>query len=63
MKSKLLRSISVRLPDELLQKIDIKCQASSISRSNLFRAALEEQFEPSTKTSVDEKSHPCRPSR
>jgi metal-responsive CopG/Arc/MetJ family transcriptional regulator len=56
MKPKLLNSISVRLPDELLRKIDAKCEANSISRSNLFRAVLEHQFEPDTKTCLDENS-------
>jgi metal-responsive CopG/Arc/MetJ family transcriptional regulator len=63
MKPKLLKSISVRLPDELLQKIDAKCVASSISRSNLFRTALEERLEPDAQTSFDDIDLPCRPSR
>jgi metal-responsive CopG/Arc/MetJ family transcriptional regulator len=63
MKPKLLKSISVRLPDELLRKIDAKCEANSMSRSNLFRAALEDQVEPVTKTELDGNRLPCQRSR
>ena len=48
MKQKLLRLISVRIPEDLLQRIDAKCEASSISRSNLFRTALEGEFQRDT---------------
>lgn len=48
MKPKLLRLISVRVPEDLLVRIDAKCEANAISRSNLFRAALEGQFQSDT---------------
>jgi metal-responsive CopG/Arc/MetJ family transcriptional regulator len=60
MKPKLLRSISVRLPEDLLEKVDAKCEASSISRSNLFRAALEGRLESDKKTNEGEGSLPCQ---
>lgn len=44
-KSKLLKLISVRLPEDLLQKIDARCEERSISRSSLFRSALEKQLD------------------
>jgi len=45
MHSKLLKLISVRLPEELLQKVDARCEERSISRSTLFRSALEKQID------------------
>jgi metal-responsive CopG/Arc/MetJ family transcriptional regulator len=54
MKPKLLNLISVRLPDDLLKKIDAKCEANSISRSNLFRAAIEDRLERETKADLEE---------
>jgi len=44
MRSKLLRQISVRLPDDLLEKIKTRCEEGAISQSCLFRAALENQL-------------------
>lgn len=44
MRSKLLRQISVRLPDDLLEKINARCEEGAISRSSLFRTALENQL-------------------
>jgi metal-responsive CopG/Arc/MetJ family transcriptional regulator len=61
MKPKLLNLISVRLPDDLLKKIDAKCEANSISRSNLFRAAIEDRLERDTKTDLEEND--VRPTR
>jgi metal-responsive CopG/Arc/MetJ family transcriptional regulator len=59
MKPKLLNLISVRLPDDLLKKIDAKCEANSISRSNLFRAAIEDRLERDTKVDLEENDvHP-----
>jgi metal-responsive CopG/Arc/MetJ family transcriptional regulator len=58
MKQKLIRSISVRLPEELMRKIDARCEANSVSRSNLFRAALEGQLEPDSKN-LEEHNPSC----
>jgi metal-responsive CopG/Arc/MetJ family transcriptional regulator len=61
MKPKLLNLISVRLPDDLLKKIDAKCEANSISRSNLFREAIEDRLVRDTKTDLEESD--VRPTR
>lgn len=57
MRSKLLKCISVRLPDDLLKKVDERCGEKSISRSSLFRAALEDQLE--AKQDTEEKFANC----
>lgn len=51
MKHKLLRSISVRVPDELLVQVDATCEARAISRSCLFRKALEDEVKLEHKSS------------
>lgn len=59
MRSKLLKSISVRLPDELLERIDRQCEETSTSRSALFRTALEDTLEQEPNAvSCDSKSPP-----
>lgn len=52
--TKLLKTISVRLPDELLEKIDRRCKEASMSRSLLFRTALEERIETESKSEGSE---------
>jgi metal-responsive CopG/Arc/MetJ family transcriptional regulator len=49
MRPKLLRSISVRLPDELLERVNRQCEEASISRSALFRTALEDTLDQDPK--------------
>ena len=46
MRSKLLNIVSFRIPEELLKKLNATCEKRAISRSNLFRNALEKQLEP-----------------